>query len=78
MTDSSLILVQASGLDSEVSITLHHPGEAFVILKTVQTLSYRSQQPSLLQDSAIKYRKPILSCYDLLSLSNSVVRGRFL
>ncbi len=41
MTESSLILVPASDRDSEGSITLHHPGEAFVILKTVQTLSYR-------------------------------------
>ncbi len=40
MTESSLILVPASGRDSEESITLHHPGEDFVILKTVQTLSY--------------------------------------
>ncbi len=40
MTDSSLILVPASGRDSEASITIHRPGEAFVILKTVQSLSY--------------------------------------
>jgi len=36
MINPSLILVPTSGRDSEVSITLHHPGEAFVILKTVQ------------------------------------------
>ncbi|VAX33241.1 hypothetical protein MNBD_NITROSPIRAE03-445 [hydrothermal vent metagenome] len=40
MTDSSLILVPASSQDSEVSITSHHPGESYVILKTVQSLSY--------------------------------------
>ncbi|VAX33312.1 hypothetical protein MNBD_NITROSPIRAE02-451 [hydrothermal vent metagenome] len=39
--ESSLILVPASGRDSEGSITIHHPGESFVILKPVQTLSYR-------------------------------------
>ncbi len=39
MTDSSLILVPASSRDSEVSITIHPPGEDFVILKTVQSLS---------------------------------------
>ena len=41
MTDSELILVPASGRDSEAIITTHHPGETKVIIKTVQTLSYR-------------------------------------
>ena len=41
MTDSSLILVPAASQDSEVSITSHHPGESYVILKTVQSLSCR-------------------------------------
>ncbi len=41
MTESSLILVPASGRDSEVIITSHLPGETKVIIKTVQTLSYR-------------------------------------
>jgi len=36
MINPSLILVPASCRDSEVIITLHHPGEDFVILKTVQ------------------------------------------
>ncbi len=39
MINPSLILVPSSCRDSEVSITLHHPGEAIVILKTVQGLS---------------------------------------
>ena len=41
MTDSELILVPASGRDSEAIITPHHPGETKVIIKTVQSLSYR-------------------------------------
>ena len=40
-TAFSLILVPASGRDSEVIITPHHPGEAKVIIKTVQTLCPR-------------------------------------
>ncbi|VAX27839.1 hypothetical protein MNBD_NITROSPIRAE02-431 [hydrothermal vent metagenome] len=40
MTDSSLILVPASGRDSEEIITTHHPGETKVIIKTVQSQSY--------------------------------------
>ncbi|VAX28438.1 hypothetical protein MNBD_NITROSPIRAE03-1218 [hydrothermal vent metagenome] len=36
MINPSLILVPASSRDSEESITVHPPGEAFVILKTVQ------------------------------------------
>ena len=42
MTDPSLILVPASSRDSEAIITSHHPGETKVIIKTVQSLSYRS------------------------------------
>ncbi|VAX34565.1 hypothetical protein MNBD_NITROSPIRAE03-253 [hydrothermal vent metagenome] len=34
----SLILVPASGRDSEEIITPHHPGETKVIIKSVQTL----------------------------------------
>ncbi len=41
MIDSSLILVPASSRDSEAIITSHHPGETKVIIKTVQSLSYR-------------------------------------
>ncbi len=41
MIDSELILVPASCRDSEVIITPHHPGETKVIIKTVQSLSYR-------------------------------------
>ncbi len=42
MIDSELILVPAScpATNAGESITLHPPGEDFVILKTVQTLSY--------------------------------------
>jgi len=42
MTDSSLILVPASSRDSDPELLRdHHPGESYVILKTVQSLSYR-------------------------------------